>query len=205
MKLLVISNPEQIPGEATLINQLLAAGLELFHLRKPKASVTDMERLLNKVNPEFYPAIALHQHHNLAKQFGIKRLHFPEHQRQQTPVTVWQQLLEEGYKVTTSVHAIDTLTVLPPVWEYVFFSPVFTSISKPGYAPVLPPAFYLTECNKPFPVIALGGITSRNLNQIPNMNFNGAAVLGAIWRQPHKAVAEFSKLKEICRRDAPTC
>ena len=77
MKLIVISNPISISSEAQIINNLFNEGLRYFHLRKPNESMENIERLLAQIHPSFYPNIALHQHHQLASKFGIKRLHFP--------------------------------------------------------------------------------------------------------------------------------
>ncbi len=203
MKLLVISNPEAIPDEATIINQLFASGLEILHLRKPGTNVAGQKKLLNQIQPEYYSGVALHQHHELAEQFGIKRLHFPEQYREQTTANYFRKLKEEGFTLTTSIHSWETLKGIDPIWEYVFFSPVFTSISKPGYLSAVPGDFYLPEGYKYLPVIALGGINSQNIHQIKKMNFDGAAVLGAIWQQPQKAVEEFNRIKEICTHNAP--
>jgi thiamine-phosphate pyrophosphorylase len=198
MKLLVISNPEALPEEAAIINQLFASGLEILHLRKPGTVAASLEKLLNQIQPEYYSGVALHQHHKLAEQFGIKRLHFPEKYREQTTTNHSRKLKKEGFILTTSVHAWETLKSLDHIWEYVFFSPVFTSISKPGYHSGVPSGFYLPESYKHLPVIALGGINSRNIHQIKKMNFDGSALLGAIWQQTEKTVEEFIQIKELC-------
>ncbi len=196
MKLLVISNPVDLPDEAAIINQLFASGLEILHLRKPGAGTTSLEKLLNQNQPEYYSGMALHQRYELAEQFGIKRLHFPEQYREQTTANHFRKFKEEGFTLTTSIHSWETLKGLDPIWEYVFFSPVFTSISKPGYQSAVSSDFYLPQSYKHLPVIALGGVNSQNIDQIKKMNFDGAALLGAIWQLPQKAVEEFNRIKE---------
>lgn len=198
MKLVVISSPEAVADEPAIINGLFAAGLEILHLRKPGAPVAVVEKLLIRIHPAYHSCIALHQQHGLAKQFGIKRIHFPEQERQQLPASDWPELKEAGYKFTTSVHQPETLKHLPPVFDYVFLSPVFNSISKPGYQPLVAENFFLAADDKPLPVMALGGITPEQISRVREMNFDGAAVLGAIWQEPGKALENFKILQQVC-------
>jgi thiamine-phosphate pyrophosphorylase len=204
MKLILISSPVAIADEPTLINELFAAGLEIFHLRKPAVPAAEVEKLLARIKPVYYPRIALHQHHNLAEQFGINRFHFPEQEQQQQSASAWPGLRAAGYTLSTSVHQPETLKKLPPVFSYVFLSTVFTSISKPGYTSVFVGNFYLPEEEKNNPVIALGGITQTHIRQVREMNFDGAAVLGAIWQEPDSALENFKNLQNACSQTALT-
>lgn len=199
MKLIVLSSPEEIPQEAHILNQLFAEGMEFFHLRKPAYAQAQVEALLSQIAPAHYPKIALHHFHPGAERFGIKRMHYPERHRAQTSLPEWEAQRAQGRRLSTSVHDVETLQHLPSCFDYAFFSPVFTSISKPGYAAVLPPDFYLTEPVKAVPVIALGGVEAGTIAQVRKMNFDGAAVLGAIWKNPLKAVASFIDLQKECR------
>lgn len=205
MKLIVISNPVAVADEPTIINRLFAAGLGILHLRKPNFSASEVAALLTQINPVYCSRISLHQHHHLAEQFGINRLHFPEQERQRLTELDWQEMQATGYKLSTSVHQLETVKILPPVFEYVFFSPVFTSISKPGYQPVIKNDYYLKAEDKPLPVIALGGITHAQINQVREMNFDGAAILGAIWPEPEQALENFKIIQHACSQTALTC
>src|SRR5689334_9961149 len=103
--------------------------------------------------------------------------------------------IKGGFVLSTSVH---DLIVLPeiPHFDYVFYGPVFNSISKIGYQSKLSPDFKLDKtCSKP-QVIALGGVELSNLTKIKTMGFAGAAVLGALWNEPGKSVEIFQQLKE---------
>ena len=56
MKWIVITMPDFIENEANNINQLFEAGLDLLHLRKPESCIDDCERLLQEINPKWYPS-----------------------------------------------------------------------------------------------------------------------------------------------------
>src|SRR5687768_14398114 len=81
MTLIVASDSALRKNEAAVINALFDEGLEVFHLRKPFTSAEETEQLLQQIDNTQVSKIALHQHHQLANMFGIKRLHYPEAKR----------------------------------------------------------------------------------------------------------------------------
>ncbi|MCF2487904.1 thiamine phosphate synthase [Dyadobacter sp. CY347] len=181
MELIIISHPEFIPNESERINALFRNGLQRLHLRKPGCNVADLNGLLEEIDADFYCKIALHSHHELAAQYGITRLHFPEKLRKDTPELMFEKLKNGGFKLSTSIHDIAQLAQLPKFFNYTFFGPVFESISKKSYQGVVNDDFYLKEEQKTMKVIAIGGIDHSNIDRIEKMNFDGAAMLGAIW------------------------
>ena len=201
---MVISSPDPIAEEPQHINQLFEAGLEYFHLRKPHYPKEQLRQLLLQIEQVHYHKIALHQHHDLAGEFGINRLHYTEKSRSLTHPERWLKQQSEGYRLSTSVHTAEVLRRLPSCFAYTFFGPVFSSISKPGYTAAVPVDSYLKEADKTVPVIALGGIDADNVLQIPKMKFDGAALLGSVWGNPYQALATFTKIKERCQTAART-
>ena len=195
MDLLVITDTNVVDNEAWLINNLFDAGLQRLHLRKPYWNSSQFIDLLSGIKPFYYPFIALHQHHYLAEQFGINRLHYPESQRINTDAEIIRLQKKDGYLLSTSVHDLNSLPSLE-IYEYVFLSPVFDSISKKGYLTNLPADLKLTKSYKKPRVIALGGVELSNLGKLKIMGFDGAAVLGTLWNEPDKALERFLHLKE---------
>ena len=198
--LVVISNPTKIAEEATIINKLFDEGLQVLHLRKPDASFAEIKMLLQEIKMQNYYRISLHQHHEMARDFGINRLHFTEMNRKKTSSEMLLKLKAESYILSTSIHQMQEHNNLSTAIEYTFFGPVFNSISKPGYKA-------LTENNFIFPieadrlkVIAIGGINAANMLQLKKMKFNGAAVLGSIWQNPNKSILQFKALQKIWKQ-----
>ena len=189
--LIVISHPSFLPNEAAIIQQLFAEGLQCFHLRKPQAGEGEVRQLLNDLPKEYHQRIALHAFHHLADEYDIKRLHFTEEARK----TGVSELKEKEYILSTSVHSLQTLQSLSTDFSYAFFGPVFNSISKQNYPGIAGNGFYIHNDQKAVPVIALGGINAENIGQIKSMNFDGAAILGAIWEEPAKAANVFRSLQ----------
>lgn len=197
--LIVISTPEPVANEAENINRLMEAGLGLFHLRKPESDLVSVAQLLSEIDPKYYDRIALHQHHGLATEFGLKRLHFTEKHREKASLKALQEIRQKGLITSTSIHDFSLLSSLNH-FDYTFFSPVFDSISKQGYSSSLESGFRLEKPVGSPKVFALGGVELKNLSQVKTMKFDGAAVLGAIWnREEEVRIGILKGLMETCR------
>ena len=196
--LVVISSPTAVADEAIIINALFDEGLEVLHLRKPDYGKDEIRSLMEKIKPQYYNRIALHQHHELADDFGINRLHFTEEKRkrllQSSPLPRRGVGGEEI--LSTSIHEVAEYRTLSDKFSYTFFGPVFDSISKVGYTSSLSDDFvFPVEPHHP-KVIAIGGIDPVNIQRVKEMKFDGAAALGTIWRQPANSVSQFKALQK---------
>lgn len=186
--LVVITQPFFFPGEVYLLEGLLTAGLEKLHLRKPGAGEEDLEVLLRQLSPRWYPRLVLHgsrELRGLASRYGIPQLHCPLRELSgQTAV-----------RLSSSLHSWEELKEIEGAGlDYVFMSPVFNSISKPGY--MAKPSL-LQRPAGPYPckVIGLGGIDKDTIGELVRGGWDGAAVLGWIWEQPGAAVERYEQLK----------
>jgi thiamine-phosphate pyrophosphorylase len=193
-QLIVISKATMLPGEASIIEQLFAEGLELFHLRKPGADEQTVRQLIEAIPAVYHDRIVMHGFFQLMEAYDIRRWHFREEKRMATGEEALIQLKEKGYTLSTSAHDMAVVQSLSSQFSYTFFSPVFDSISKEQYKGVAGDDFYLANEQKAVPVIALGGINAGNIGKVAAMNFDGAALLGTIWNEPAKAVAHFKKI-----------
>jgi thiamine-phosphate pyrophosphorylase len=180
MDIVAVTRPDYFEGEAELINRLLGQGMKTLHIRKPEPDVSRFRNLMQGINPVYYNRVAVHQHHELAADFSLQRLHYTEQQRRLTPVEELKEKHEAGFILSSSIHELETLSGLQ-FMDYVFFGPVFNSISKPGYNSKLPVGFSLPFRSGGPSVIAIGGITPDRIAEVSRMNFDGAALLGALW------------------------
>lgn len=145
---ILFSYPTKLKNEASIINNEMSSGnWDLFHLRKPDWSETQIKELYSCLDDEVKTKTVLHA------QF-------------------------KG-----SCHSFEEVEALEKEKIYCFLSPIFDSISKKGYK-----ANFDTETLKAFlkkerqiKVIALGGLTEGNYNEIIELGFDGGAFLGSIW------------------------
>ena len=196
--LIVVSSPEMFENEPAVINQLFAVGLNLFHLRKPEAGEEELRDLLTAISEEYRPRVVLHQHHQLAKEFGIHRIHFKEAERMKLTKSDYRSMENTKLVFSTSVHSPEAFQTLNGVFRYAFFGPVFESISKPGYKPEKEMKTDLRKHGSA-KLIGIGGITQINASSVFDKGFDGVAVCGTIWQSGNKVEA-FEKVNTVCRK-----
>ncbi|TDW49630.1 thiamine-phosphate pyrophosphorylase [Flavobacterium sp. 270] len=194
--MIVISNPIAIANEINLIHSLFEEGLELFHLRKPDYSLEETQNFINRINPDFRSQLVLHNHHQIAEDFGINRIHFSEKTRSSSLVPA---RFPKPCRYSTSTHSIKDFNTLENHFEYAFLSPVFKSISKENYVSEIDLFEALkSRTNTKTKVIALGGINSENIQKTLENGFDDAALLGAIWSNENP-LKQFKLCQQIVR------
>ncbi|MDJ1486203.1 thiamine phosphate synthase [Cytophagaceae bacterium YF14B1] len=198
MDLIVLSSPEAIEKEAQIVNALFEEGLSVFHCRKPQWSADQVVELIQGIALPYRSQITIHQHHELAKELGLQRLHYTEANRKAVIQTELSLRRQKGITLSTSLHQLSDYNTTAQQFDYVFYGPVFNSISKQGYTAVVSDDFRLpsrqsTQAKR----IGLGGIDETNIHQAVAYGFEGVAVLGTLWTQPQKAVQRFRSLKRI--------
>jgi thiamine-phosphate pyrophosphorylase len=197
MKLVVISSPEKVEKEHELINALFEQGLKCFHLRKPGYTKDEMQNFLKGIHPENLRRISIHSNFELIGKYNLAGIHLTGDYLKSMPENALKEIYntarKKNLKVSSSIHSLEELSNLSFKYDYVFFSPVFESISKEGYNS----KFSQTEITESLQklkahkvrteIIALGGIDETKIEKIIEMNFDGAAILGAIWNDFSKS------------------
>ncbi len=202
MHLILISPPDFRPEEIRWLEAFFNAGLTRFHIRKPEAEHSVLYSYMNRLPAKISSASVLHYYFDKKtnETWNLQGGHDSSKQRKEkagTPVHI--ELREQLNAISTSVHHPDELSKTMH-YKYVFCSPVFPSISKPGHHPKsdwdINKIKHKTSC------IALGGIRSSNIEQAFRKGFEGIALLGSIWNKPslEEALDEFIKCKRECDR-----
>lgn len=190
--MIVITNPSAIANEINLIHSLFEEGLGLFHVRKPEFSEIEMAKFIHQIKQEFRSKLVLHNHHQIAADFGIDRIHFSEKERKKA-----SEISSEKKIISTSVHSIEAFNALNPNFEYAFLSPVFKSISKQNYASETDFFEALkSRTNFKTKIVALGGIHAENIQKVLKNGFDDIALLGAIWNHKNP-VTQFKLCQKI--------
>lgn len=171
-KIIGITLPEPVDGEAGLIELMLREGIGRMHIRKPDATGAEMEQLIEAIHPDLRPRLSLHSHHHLAVKFGTG-IHL--NAAHPTPPEGYQGILSR------SCHSLKELEKWQPLTSYCFISPVFDSISKTGYTSAFTPQQIASSHNISEKTIALGGVTPDRFKVLRQLRFGGAAMLGYLW------------------------
>lgn len=202
-KLIVISSETDIRHETALVNALLECGLELFHLRKPHWDVQQQRHFFKQLDPSLHSKISIHQHHEMADEFGLKYLHIKENTRLRYLSTEGIENARRTQRRSTSFHEYKTLETEGGHFDYCFLSPVFDSVSKQNHKQNIDHDLLIGPQVKT-KVFALGGITRDNIESVFDRGFYGAAVLGSIWNEPKKALQHFIELHHLCTGNVHT-
>lgn len=199
MKLIVITAEKICAKESHAINRLFEAGLDRLHIRKPEASSKELMALLKDIHPVYRNRIVLHDHFELAFLYDLRGIHL----NKRNPVIPAKA---EALSISRSCHSFEEV-ISAQVFDYVFLSPVFDSISKSGYNQAFSEQELLKAkadgiINKR--VVALGGISAPTIPLAAQYGFGGVAVLGSLWKsfeadQDVLALIErFGELKSTC-------
>jgi thiamine-phosphate pyrophosphorylase len=195
--MIVITNPIPITNEINTIHSLFENGLELLHIRKPDFSAIEMKAFLLEINPDFRQQLVLHSHHQLAPAFGINRLHLTENVRKEICPETLYLYNEQGVRLSTSTHNIESFNDLRIFFEYGFLSPIFSSISKMNYHPKIDLFESIkTRTNYSTQLVALGGILPANINKTIEVGFDDVALLGSIWNS-NNPIENFKLCQQI--------
>lgn len=180
-------------GETEKIARLIDSGTADFvHLRRPDATEAELRKLIGSLPPRIYSRLKIHSHFGLVKEFGLGGVHLNSR---------WSQAPEGSGAVSVSCHSIAELRK-ENIFAYQTLSPVFDSISKPGYSA----AFSLTNLKReklPKGVIALGGIRPEHFTALRQAGFSGAAMLGYVWQnsspdETDKLIENILQQKRLC-------
>lgn len=178
MNLIAITPSYFYEGEAEAISNAFGRGFSRVHIRKPESSREEMAWLLTSIPKDLRHKISLHDHHDLAMEFGIGGIHL--NKRNPMIPNGWQGI------VSVTAHSPEEtkkrLSDFGDRLDYLFLSPIFPSLSKPGYKPLYSFDEYASVAGPK--VYALGGVTPDKLPMLKEAGFSGAAMLTEAWRNP---------------------
>lgn len=183
----VITSPERIHEEKQIIAALLSAGASRVVLRKPGWTTAQYRALLDNIPPDYYNQLLIRDEPLLAAEYGLAGVHWSKGVSAFHATTIYTEN-------SIGIHSADEITVTNTRYSILLLSPVFNSISKPGYTGRA--AGMLTNKDHR-PVLALGGVDHTNIILLKKWQFDGAALLGAIWQTPAKAVENYYRIQEL--------
>jgi thiamine-phosphate pyrophosphorylase len=178
---IVFSHIDFFEGEAELIKQLFEKGLDRLHFKK-LGTISEWKNLILDLPKKFYNRIVLHSNYELQKEFPDLQLHSGNAED------------SKGVFVSSSSHSIVEAEAKSERFDYVFLSPLYTSLSKEKYSPI--EDLDVQNAKNKEKIVALGGIESERLVDVKLRGFQHIALLGSIWNEPSAAVQNFEKINK---------
>lgn len=203
--MVVITPTETDLKEIDLINEMLARGLSLLHVRKPHMSFDNLQKWVEKISYQHIHRLVIHipptvinNNEQVFKQYSqlINSIKAGFAHLSTTNCSFVNNYREELPCLSTSVHNSTEYTKLSTQHQRVFLSPIFSSISKTGYHPTVDWQQEIQLWSFPWiKTVALGGITPERLPLVQAMGFDDFAILGAIW-----LAQEPLKIFDLCHK-----
>lgn len=183
MKPVVICFPTNLPKEIEAIHQLFEHGLKILHVRKPSFNKENLQSFIYSIDKKYHDHIVVHSHLSLAEEMGLKGVHFTSYNRH-----LIDEYSRKELQRSISVHSTVELAHVGERFSYAFISPVFESITKVGYKPIINADVLQEQLKKihDVPVLALAGIEPKNLGKAHAMGFDGVVLHGHLWAQFEK-------------------
>ena len=197
--LYVISDDTLTPKETILkqIEQALKAGVTIVQLRDKISKDEELEELIQKLQElcKRYDALfVLNDRIELAIKLNCDGLHIgrSDHHRVKE--------IRQEYKGVLGISCYGDLALAKKMEDlnvdYVAFGSFFTSSTKPLAAVVDKEVIRQGKEQLNIPVCVIGGITSKNAQELINKGANMTAVISDIWKSDNieKKCTEFTKL-----------
>ncbi|HHX16005.1 MAG TPA: thiamine phosphate synthase [Fibrobacter sp.] len=180
--LVVITSPEDFADEHVLIERMFQQGLSKLHVRKPGRSKQGLDYWLLGLGLEYRSRCILHSDLNTALDLEVGGFH-ANASFFANPISTPKP---PSFSYSASCHSLKEIEDLPPEVDYTFLSPIYDSISKEGYHSAFSnkelKVFFDLHREKTLSLVyALGGIDKDNLEEVKELGFSGAALLGGIW------------------------
>ena len=109
-------------------------GLTCFHLRKPKLRLKELDKYILAIPKEYRNRIVLHTHYELASLHGLKGVHHSRAYRKNRfsySIKIGiSKIIRNKLLYTRSYHSMIDVKKSLNIYDYIFLSPVFDSISK---------------------------------------------------------------------------
>lgn len=173
-KVIVITHPGEVEMESLKISRLLESGVDYVHIRKPGMSLRDVRNIIEDIPYPQRCRLKLHGHFALLDEMNLGGVHL----NSRCPVAPATAALRS--RSCHSIAEIEECRLHSPQYEYLTLSPIYDSISKPGYQA----AFNHDTLHghiRGRRVVALGGVTPDRFKELAEKGFYGAALLGYIW------------------------
>lgn len=177
MKTIIITEERPLKNEFEYIEAILNEGIDNIQIRKPLLSDNYIRVILDNIKEEYHSKLILNGKFSLVDTYkNIGGIHTNSHNK-----NIPQNFKGiKGY----SCHTLKEIESKKEIFDYLFLSPIYDSISKEGYKA----KFSFTELKNATEkgivsekVYALGGITPDKITQIKELGFGGVVFMGYIW------------------------
>lgn len=207
LKIALLTAPSDSKKELKVAIEMLENGLDILHLRKSKFSSKQLESYIKSIPIVFHKNIIIHSHFHLASKYNLRGIHLSRSNRNWSFLfgvrMFFVKLFNPNCAYSSTFHSMETLLDCRLKLDHAVLSPVFTAISKSNYVG----GFSERQVErmreeKPFPVYALGGVSTETVADAISMGFDGVVMYGTIWKSSEDKLATFLEIKRLFEQRA---
>jgi thiamine-phosphate pyrophosphorylase len=203
MKVVVISPSKIKEEEINNLIKMFEAGLETYHLRKPKFSTKLLQEYIEKIPKQFHNRIIIHSHHNLARKYNLQGVHYTKKHLEPNFKNWWREKMlrisTSSFIKTSSHGKLASLYDDEEMkFDYVFLSPIFDTITGKYQSGYYEDSIKLALQKTGKKVIARGGVDATRIEKIKELGFYGMALYSSVWDR-ESPVEEYLKVIQRCK------
>ncbi|MBQ7461576.1 MAG: thiamine phosphate synthase [Bacteroidaceae bacterium] len=199
MKLILLTSPDFFVEEDKILTTLFEEGLDILHFRKPNSEPVFCERLLSLMPEQYRSKIVVHDHFYLRDEFGLMGIHLSK-RNPQAPASYTGP-------VTRTCYDLKSTQEQKPSCQYILLRNIFDSISESENKASFTSEELRNAARQGIidrKVIAEGGVSLENIEQVREWGFGGVAIRGDLWnrfdihsgRDYKELIAHFRKLRK---------
>ncbi len=183
LSVVLITSPEE-EAEITLAiaRRALQGGVTGIVLRMPRATARELFEVARKLRPATRKAgclLIVHDRVDVALAADADGVHLGG---RSLPVASVKRMDKGGFRVGCSAHNLDDAgQFVNEGADYLFLSPVFPTLSHPEREAIGVAAYKEAALRTRVPVLALGGVSVNNVEQIAEAGGAGVAAISAFY------------------------
>lgn len=201
MKLVVITSSKRDDDEVIAIIKMMEAGLETVHVRKPRFTTKELSDYIKSIPEHFHNRLIIHSHHNLARKFDLKGIHYTGVHLKK-PFKIWWNNKLLGLKSNKLIHTMSYRRVSDVYkkekieTDYCFLGTLFHNITGGLYSGFYEETVMAVNQKSGRKIIARGGVNEKSVESAYKLGFYGIALYGYLWKSanPYGRYLEFLKL-----------
>ena len=178
MKLILLTHPDFFIQEHIILDAMFEEGLDMLHILKPNSEPIFCERLLKLMDKGWRKKIVTHEHFYLKNEFKLHGIHLS--QRNPEPPDKYR-----GH-VSCSCFSMEEVVRRKPKCDYVFLSQIYNGITKPDFKSSFSELELQDATSRVIidsKVMAFGGISLDNIDNLKSYGFGGVVIFGDIWKR----------------------
>jgi thiamine-phosphate pyrophosphorylase len=194
MKTIIYTAPEPVKNETEMISEMLSAGADYLYLRRKDADSYYWMAFLEQIPAAHYPKIFTSDFRVL-HEMELGGFHFKEDVlkgiEEKDKRENLSMLKSKGILSSRTIRNLSEALLNDGLFDLLLAAPIFESISKPGHFSnwdFEAIKVFLSDNKRRSTLVALGGVEPEKIDLLHLMGVDGVAILGALWRQPERAL-----------------